>query len=581
MINNPTLIVGTANQILANGTSGVMKTGLVTLTLPQSIGTGSSPTFTNLTLSGLTPDSFIYPSTGGLLTSTTAATNGQLLIGSTGAAPVKAALTAGTGISVTNAAGSITLANTGVVSIAGGTTGLTPASATTGVVTLAGVLVAANGGTNQSTYATGDILYASAANTLSKLPIGTTGQVLTIAAGIPAWSSGATGVTSVGLALPSIFSVSGSPVTSTGTLTGTLTTQAANTFFVGPLSGAAATPTFRTVGIDELSDVVITAPATNQVVSYNGTNWVNTSIIGTNASGNIGVVPSGGGTAWTLISGSRYYADFVHNIGTTNLTVTVWDISDNSIVIPQSVVTTSNTTLRITVTGNTKTLKVVALANGSAIATAGSVITAYNGTTVSAAAFKLNFIGATVAVTDAGSGQTDITVTASGTTFQRYTYFANSLDTPSNADFAINALAPVTTDPTYTSMNIRSFSNTAETGVACMCSIPTGATSVTVKIKGRAQTAPGVASVVQPRLYYRNIPNNAAVAAWSAAQELANISIPTNANFQYSSQTITLATLGLTAGNLYQFEFTRRLTGVTGTNLASFFYMSELTLEFA
>lgn len=53
------------------------------------------------------------------------------------------------------------------------------------------------------------------------------------------------GVTSVGLALPSIITVSGSPVTSTGTLTGTLATQAANLVFAGPVSGGAAAPTFR------------------------------------------------------------------------------------------------------------------------------------------------------------------------------------------------------------------------------------------------------------------------------------------------------------------------------------------------
>jgi hypothetical protein len=39
-------------------------------------------------------------------------TNGQLLIGSTGVDPVGAALTAGTGISITNGAGSITITNT-------------------------------------------------------------------------------------------------------------------------------------------------------------------------------------------------------------------------------------------------------------------------------------------------------------------------------------------------------------------------------------------------------------------------------------------------------------------------------------
>ncbi len=48
------------------------------------------------------------------------------------------------------------------------------------------------GGTNLTSYTTGDTLYASAANILSKLSIGTTGQVLTVAAGIPAWANSAT-----------------------------------------------------------------------------------------------------------------------------------------------------------------------------------------------------------------------------------------------------------------------------------------------------------------------------------------------------------------------------------------------------
>lgn len=54
-------------------------------------------------------------------------------------------------------------------------------------------------------------------------------------------------VTSVALSLPSIFSISGSPVTTSGTLTGTLTTQSANTIFSGPSSGGAAIPTFRSL----------------------------------------------------------------------------------------------------------------------------------------------------------------------------------------------------------------------------------------------------------------------------------------------------------------------------------------------
>lgn len=54
------------------------------------------------------------------------------------------------------------------------------------------------GGTGQTTYAAGDILYASAINTLSKLPAAVNGQVLTLAAGVPSWATPTTGtVTSV------------------------------------------------------------------------------------------------------------------------------------------------------------------------------------------------------------------------------------------------------------------------------------------------------------------------------------------------------------------------------------------------
>lgn len=56
---------------------------------------------------------------------------------------------------------------------------------------------------------------------------------------------GSGSVTNVALSLPNIFTVSGSPVTGTGTLTATLATQSANRFFGGPTTGAAAAPTFR------------------------------------------------------------------------------------------------------------------------------------------------------------------------------------------------------------------------------------------------------------------------------------------------------------------------------------------------
>lgn len=52
-------------------------------------------------------------------------------------------------------------------------------------------------------------------------------------------------VTSVALAMPAIFGVSGSPVTTTGTFTVSLNNQNANFIFAGPTIGAAAAPTFR------------------------------------------------------------------------------------------------------------------------------------------------------------------------------------------------------------------------------------------------------------------------------------------------------------------------------------------------
>jgi len=54
-------------------------------------------------------------------------------------------------------------------------------------------LAVANGGTNISAYTTGDLLYASASGTLSKLGVGSSGQVLTTNGSVPSWGSPASG----------------------------------------------------------------------------------------------------------------------------------------------------------------------------------------------------------------------------------------------------------------------------------------------------------------------------------------------------------------------------------------------------
>ena len=61
-----------------------------------------------------------------------------------------------------------------------------------------GVLDATYGGTGQSSITTGDLLYGSASNTISKLAIGSTGTILRVVAGIPSWGTDYVGtVTSV------------------------------------------------------------------------------------------------------------------------------------------------------------------------------------------------------------------------------------------------------------------------------------------------------------------------------------------------------------------------------------------------
>jgi len=75
------------------------------------------------------------------------------------------------------------------------------------------------GGTGQTAVTTGDLLYGSASNTWSRLGVGSTGQILRVAGGVPTWGVDYTGtVTSVAATVPSFLSISGSPITTSGTL---------------------------------------------------------------------------------------------------------------------------------------------------------------------------------------------------------------------------------------------------------------------------------------------------------------------------------------------------------------------------
>ncbi|HMC99403.1 MAG TPA: hypothetical protein VKH37_04590, partial [Ferruginibacter sp.] len=118
----------TGNALISGGTSTAPSWGKIGLTthvsgvLPiANGGTNSSTTLNN---------NRIMVSSGGSIVEAGAMTNGQLLIGSTSAAPVVSTLTAGNGITITNGAGSITIANEPTITQASGTSSLTTTSTT-------------------------------------------------------------------------------------------------------------------------------------------------------------------------------------------------------------------------------------------------------------------------------------------------------------------------------------------------------------------------------------------------------------------------------------------------------------------
>jgi hypothetical protein len=108
--NNITLQVNEASINLANcnnATAGF----LTSVNLASAAATGILPVTKGGTgLSTLGTDSFFYANNVGAVTPLAFGTNGQLIIGRTGLAPVMANLTAGANITITNGSGTITIA---------------------------------------------------------------------------------------------------------------------------------------------------------------------------------------------------------------------------------------------------------------------------------------------------------------------------------------------------------------------------------------------------------------------------------------------------------------------------------------
>jgi hypothetical protein len=151
------------------------------------------------------------------------------------------------------------------------------------------------------------------------------------------------------------------------------------------------------------------------------------------------------------------------------------------------------------------------------------------------------------------------------------------LENPVNSDWHVGVLAPAAVDSIDPALTVRLFDDTIEEGVGFQCVIPDSATSMTIEFVSRAEVAPPGTRQVGLELAERGVTDNTGIGAWNPLT-LTDIDIPNNNLFQYDSQTITLATLGATAGELTQFELVR--IAPVGTNLADDWVLAHLSVSF-
>jgi hypothetical protein len=147
-----------ANYALYSTSSSALTAG----TLPVAAGG------TNVT--SFTANGIVYGNGTSALGVTAAGTTGQVLIGNTGSAPTWG-----------------TISSSLVSSFQTSLSGLTPSTATTGAVTLAGTLGPTSGGTGISSYAVGDLLFANTTTSLDRLTVGANGYILASNGTAPGW----------------------------------------------------------------------------------------------------------------------------------------------------------------------------------------------------------------------------------------------------------------------------------------------------------------------------------------------------------------------------------------------------------
>lgn len=208
---------------------------------------------------------------------------------------------------------------TGVAHLTSGVLSAAPVNLSTEVTNILG---AGFGGTGQSTYSIGDILYASGSGTLSKLSVSTDGFVLTLNGGLPTWAApsggGGSGITTLnGLtATTQTFNTGTS-----GTDFNINSTTSTHTFNIPSASatarGLVTTSTQTFAGAKTFTGVITTASGSVSAPAVN-LNDANTGFY--NAGSDIIGLASGGATAMAISNTTVILGQWV-NGQSQNITV--------------------------------------------------------------------------------------------------------------------------------------------------------------------------------------------------------------------------------------------------------------------
>ena len=138
------------------------------------------------------------------------------------------------------------------------------------------------------------------------------GQVLTATAAGVQWATPAPGsagpgtgtVTSVALALPGTFTVAGSPVKTSGTLSATWAPQPPNRLFAGPASGANLAPDFRALVATDIPNLDAAKITTGSIAAARIPSLPASQI----STGTLGVARGGTGTSTAFIQGAVLFS---------------------------------------------------------------------------------------------------------------------------------------------------------------------------------------------------------------------------------------------------------------------------------